>query len=140
MIKRNVLLTLIILTPCLWACIVDTAITILHQSNEYWKGDLTKANEANPLGSVAMRNHPSGIFVLTLAWFIFIGVVGYFLPARFLRMFSLAIVMGHTVGAATWLIKFYGFWYVIILVIVNAVLYISMDEVYRKKSLLVTNL
>jgi hypothetical protein len=140
MIKRNVLLTLVILAPCFWACIVDTAVTVLHQSSEYWKGDLTKANEANPLGSVAMRNHPSGIFVLTLAWFILIGVVGYLLPITLLRIFSLAIVMGHTVGAATWLMKFYGFWYVIILVIVNAVLYISMDEVYRKKLRLVTNL
>lgn len=47
---------LILLVTALWTSIFDIAITIIHQSKQYWEGDLSKANEGNPIGVLFMRN------------------------------------------------------------------------------------
>ncbi|MDD3723522.1 MAG: hypothetical protein PHW92_13735 [Lutibacter sp.] len=50
--KREKLLALI---PVLWASFFDITITIIHQPKEYWNGNLTAANEANPIGNFMMK-------------------------------------------------------------------------------------
>ena len=40
----------ILLLPSYWVCIFDILITIGNQSKQYWNGDLSMANEGNPIG------------------------------------------------------------------------------------------
>jgi hypothetical protein len=72
---------LILLIPALWASVFDTVITVVHQSKEYWGGDLKEANEANPIGALFMKYHVSGLFILSALWWILIGCFGL-LPTK----------------------------------------------------------
>ena len=124
--------------PAYWAAIFDVAITIIHQPKEYWDGNLGKANEGNPFGAYMMANHVSGIFVISAIWLVIIGVVGYFLPPKFARVFLLFVLMVHTWGASTWISNHYGFWYVMAFVLFNSVLfYITQDVIQQERE--VTN-
>ncbi len=60
------------LIPAFWSCLFDVAMTIIHQSPEYWQGNLNRANEGNPIGNLFMKNHASGIFVITAIWLLII--------------------------------------------------------------------
>ncbi|HEY3402455.1 MAG TPA: hypothetical protein VGK59_03650 [Ohtaekwangia sp.] len=123
-----------LMIPAFWASLFDIGITIGHQSQEYWSGNLTSANEANPIGSFFMTSHVSGIFVISLLWLVLIGLLGYYLPRKLSRIFLLFVLMVHSVGASTWLLSNYGFWYVILLMMTNAVLfYVIEDMVFRSK-------
>jgi hypothetical protein len=93
--KRQTWLSLI---PAYWAALFDIVITIVHQPDEYWQGNLTKANEANPFGAYIMANHVSGIFVISFIWLIIIGVVGRLLPYKFARVFLLFVLIAHSWG------------------------------------------
>jgi hypothetical protein len=124
---------LILMIPAFWACLFDTSITIAHQSAEYWSGDLTSVNEANPIGSFFMTNHVSGIFVISILWLVLIGLLGYYLPRKVSRIFLLFVFMVHSVGASTWLLQNYGFWYVIVFVLINAVLFYRIEDVVAKQ-------
>ena len=124
---------LIILIPAYWACLFDEAITIVHQPAAYWNGDLSMANEANPIGAILMKNHVSGIFLISILWLILIGIIGYFLPIRLLKTFALFVLISHTWGGASWISQLYGFWYVIIFVLANSILFVKMDEIYAQR-------
>ena len=78
---------LLLLIPALWTSIFDVTITVIYQSKEYWDGDLTKANEGNPIGALFMKNHVSGLFVISGLWIITIGLLGYFLPRQARKIF-----------------------------------------------------
>ena len=80
MTKQEKLLSLI---PALWASLLDSVITIVHQPKEYWNGNLNIANEANIIGNFMMKQHVSGIFIVCGLWLILIGIVGYFLPKKY---------------------------------------------------------
>lgn len=121
-----------LLIPALWASLFDIAITIIHQSAEYWKGNLSKANEANPIGKLFMEHHTSGLFVLSALWIGVIILLGYFLPARLARIFLLFCVMAHSFGASTWISRHYGFWYVMIFILFNSILYCTIDQIADK--------
>jgi hypothetical protein len=124
---------LTLLLPAFWACIFDETITIVKQKAEYWSGNLNAANEGNPIGAAFMQYHVSGIFVISAIWPILIGVIGLYLPARFLKIFVLFVVMIHTWGASTWISHYYGFLYVIIFVAANSVFFIKMEEIYSEQ-------
>lgn len=118
------------LIPAYWACLFDETMTIINQPAAYWKGDLTKANEANPIGATLMKNHVSGLFLISFAWLIVIGVTGYFLPERFLKTFALVILIAHTSAAIGWITTHYGYWYSIVFIVINSVLFIRFEKVY----------
>jgi len=121
---------MILLLPAFWACLFDETITIVKQKADYWNGNLNTANEGNPIGAAFMHYHVSGIFVISAFWLLLIGIIGIYLPTRFLKTFTLFIVMIHTWGASTWFSHYYGFWYVIIFVAVNSVFFIKAEEIY----------
>lgn len=123
---------LLLLIPALWVSMFDIIITIIHQPAEYWNGDLSSANEGNPIGALFMENHISGLFVISALWLILIGVLGYFLPRSIGRVFLLFCVIAHSFGASTWLSNRYGFWYVMIFILMNSVLYISIEQRVHK--------
>lgn len=72
---------LLLLIPALWASIFDIFITTAYQNPDYWAGDLTKANEGNPIGAWFMSQHVSGLFIISAFWVILIGVLGYYLQS-----------------------------------------------------------
>ena len=119
---------LTLLMPAIWTCIVDVALTTIHQPEEYWTGNLDAGNEANPIGRLFMRNHVSGFFIISAAWLILIVVLGYYLPRAISRIFLLFVVLAHSVGASTWLLNRYGYWSVIIFVLFNAILFCVVED------------
>ena len=123
--KREKLLALI---PALWASLFDAIITIKGQSEEYWDGNLNMVNEANPIGNFMMKQHVSGIFVICGLWLILIGILGYYLPKKIARVFLLFVLMAHSWGASTWISMEYGFWFVMILILFNSILFYKIDD------------
>lgn len=119
---------LFFLVPALWTSLFDITITIIHQPKEYWNGDLTKANEGNPIGAMFMENHVAGLFIISGSWVFIIGVLGYFLPRQISKIFLLFCVIAHSFGASTWLSGRYGFWYAIAFILFNSVLYCVIDN------------
>lgn len=124
--------------PALSAAIIDIAITVIHQAPEYWAGNLSKANEGNPIGNLMMKNHVSGIFVISGIWLILIGLLGYHLPRKSSRIFLTFAVIAHSYGASTWISPRYGFWWAMALIAFNTITYILIEESNKSKSSLLT--
>ncbi|WP_460936718.1 hypothetical protein [Spirosoma humi] len=122
----------LLLIPAYWACLFDETVTILNQPAAYWRGNLKAGNEANPIGAVLMRNHVSGIFLISFAWLVAIGVIGYMLPEKFFKTFALIILMAHTSAAISWITPHYGFWYSITFIILNSVAFVQVDKTYSQ--------
>ncbi|HAI41224.1 MAG TPA: hypothetical protein DCM40_25510 [Maribacter sp.] len=123
--KKNKLFSLI---PALWASLFDAVITISHQSEEYWNGNLNMANEGNPIGAFIMKSHSSGIFILCGLWLILIGILGFYLPKKISKIFLLFVLMVHTWGASSWILNEYGFWLIIIFILFNAILFYQIQD------------
>lgn len=124
---------LLLLIPALWASIFDIFITTAYQTPDYWAGDLAKAKEGNPIGNWFMSQHVSGLFIISAFWVILIGVLGYYLPSKFRKIFLLFCLMAHSYGASTWLNVFFGFWSLIVFIFFNSVLYILIQDYVKKK-------
>ena len=128
--KREKLLALI---PALWASLFDAIITITHQPKEYWNGNLNLANEANDIGNFMMKQHVSGIFIVCGVWLILIGILGYYIPEKYSRIFLLFVLIAHSFGASTWLSYNYGFWTSIVFILFNAILFYKVEDLINKK-------
>jgi hypothetical protein len=128
--KREKILALI---PALWASLFDTVITITHQPKEYWNGNLNLANEANDIGNFMMKQHVSGIFIVCGVWLILIGILGYYIPKKYSRIFLLFVLIAHSFGASTWLSYNYGFWTSIVFILINAILFYKVEDLINKK-------
>lgn len=131
---------LLLLIPALWTSIFDITITVIHQSKDYWDGDLTKANEGNPIGALFMKNHVSGLFIISGLWIIAIGFLGYFLPPLIRKIFLLFCVIAHSFGASTWLSSRHGFWYAITFILFNSILYCVIDNSVDKQKMHTTKI
>jgi hypothetical protein len=129
--KKNRVLKLI---PAYFASIIDITITIANQAPEYWKGDLSKANEGNPIGGTLMKMDVSGIFIISGLWLLIIGPLGYHLPNKLSSIFLLFVLVAHSFGAATWVSPRYGFWITMLLILVNSIIYILVND-YTEKQL-----
>lgn len=120
--------------PAYWAALFDIIITITHQHPDYWKGNLDKANEGNPIGAYMMGHHVSGIFVISFIWLVIIGLAGRFLPQKYSRIFLLFVLIVHSWGASSWLSLYYGFWPVIVFTLFNAILFYTVEDLVRLKA------
>ncbi|WP_421920068.1 hypothetical protein [Marinifilum sp.] len=129
--KKEKLLALI---PALWVSLFDTIITILGQSNEYWNGNLSMANEGNPIGNFMMKNHVSGIFIVCGLWMILIGILGYYLPRKASRIFLLFVLLAHSWGASSWISMKFGFWPIMVFILFNAILFYKIEDIIGKKN------
>jgi len=124
---------LLLLIPALWASIFDILITTYFQNPDYWKGDLSKATEGNPIGAWFMSQHVSGLFIISVFWIILIGVLGYYLPAKLRKIFLLFCVIAHSYGGSSWLTVFSGFWSLIVFIFFNTVLYCLIEDYVNKE-------
>ena len=98
--KKEKILALI---PALWASLFDAVITIVHQPKDYWNGNLNAANEANDIGNYMMKQHVSGLFIVCGIWLILIGILGFYIPKKYSRIFLLFVLIAHSFGASSWL-------------------------------------
>lgn len=121
------------LIPALWTSLFDIVMTICGQPDEYWNGNLTKANEANPIGHFVMNNHVSGLFIISALWIIIIVLLGYYLPKKLSKVFLLFVFIAHSVGASSWILKvtFTGFLFFILF---NAILYVVIEDTISKSN------
>ncbi len=123
---------LLIFIPAFIACIIDLIVTVINQPTNYWLNNLKSVNEANPLLNYFMKHSILGIFVVTFIWLILIAFTVLFTPINISKLICLSIIIGNSWGASTWIIKYYGFNFVIALFIINAGLFIFFDEQMRK--------
>lgn len=126
------------LIPVLWASVFDIFITTVYQPKEYWQGNLSIANEGNPIGALFMKHHVSGLFVISGIWLILIVLLGYHLPRKFSRVFLLFALIAHSFGASTWLSMHWGFASTMFFILFNSILYLAVDEYVRKIEVLRT--
>lgn len=122
------------LAPALIASLIDITITIVHQPEEYWEGNLDKANEGNPIGATFMANHVSGIFTISGIWIILIIVLGYYLPMKISRYFLLFTLIAHSYGASTWISPRYGYWSAMVLILFNTTTYLVAHDILNSRT------
>jgi hypothetical protein len=120
------------LIPALWASILDITLTICGQPSAYWNGNFKVANERNPIGAFVMSNHVSGLFVISGIWIALIVLLGYYLPRKISRIFLLFVLIANSWGASSWIAKDYWFVGSLALFLINAILYILIDEMSTK--------
>ena len=105
-------------------------MTLGGQTAEYWNGRRYSANEANPWFFSLLSSHPAVFAGGTLLWIgIFVSLI-VLLPRRWSMILAVAIVLGHTWGAASWLGRFgaAGYWATLGLFLVSAVLLVDSWE------------
>jgi len=120
MMRRKLLLCV----PPFVLCMLDQLITLFGQSSEYWKGRYSVANEVNPLFNWLLRQHPLAFEAGIAAWVIVFCSVILSAPRRVAMTISIAIVLGHTWGAATWLSMMppFGYWITLALFLTSAII------------------
>jgi len=103
-------------------CMIDQGITLQLQSPEYWAGDYSQANEANPWFNWLLRQHPLYFEVGILLWVAVFTLAVVFLPRLLAMIGCVAIVLGHTWGACTWLLWMpFGYWMVLLMFLMGAI-------------------
>ena len=126
---------LLLCVPPLVLCAIDQTITLAGQSSSYWSGNYADANEVNPLFNWLLQQHPLAFEAGILAWILLFGAVIMVLPRRAAMAASIAIVLGHTWGTATWLcLKIHhGYWIALGLFLASAIVIVLTWEKYCGK-------
>ncbi|PKQ61971.1 hypothetical protein BZG02_13605 [Labilibaculum filiforme] len=122
---------LVAVIPAVWVCLFDVIITLVYQPAEYWSGDLSLANEANPIGAFVMKYHTSGLFILSALWLGLIVLLGYYLPKKWASIFLLFVFIAHCFGGASWVNIHFGFWAVMLFFLFNSILYHRIDTLVK---------
>jgi len=109
--------TLMCLGPASFAAF-DGTITLLGQRAEYWNG-YAAVQEFNPLAYVLLQWHPAVFAIGIIIWIAFFTVMIHKLPIRYAPIVAFSIMLGHALGAATWLLQYrFGVLYVLLLFVV----------------------
>jgi hypothetical protein len=84
-------------------CCLDYALTLLGQPGAYWQGDPSAVNEASP---EVHRLLTIGVFASALGvvlWTVVVAGLLALLPRPAALFLTLAVTIGHTVCATTWI-------------------------------------
>ncbi len=100
-----------------WMCagpvamvVVDAALTLRGQAPEYWGGDYSFVREDNPIACRFLELHPL-VFVLgVVLWTVLFTAAIHRLPMAWARVVAFGVMLGHAVGAATWLLRWRFGW------------------------------
>ena len=108
-------------------CLLDQSVTLAYQPAQYWAGDYLQAQEACPPFRWLLQSHPLAFEAGVAIWIAAFAVVIFALPRRAARTVALALVIGHTWGASSWIHEFVpaGYWVVIALFIGSAALTVA---------------
>ena len=90
--------------PPLAFAVLDGSLTLAGQSAEYWGGAYTRVDEASPTFHHLLAAHPLAFAGGMLGWMaVFVGII-LLLPDTLALVVCIAVTLGHTVGAAPWVI------------------------------------
>jgi hypothetical protein len=90
---------------------LDSTLTLAGQSAQYWGGAYGQVNEASPTFHQLLAIHPLAFVAGSLGWMaVFVGLI-LLLPDTLALIGSFVTTMGHTVGAATWVLWRYHYGY-----------------------------
>ncbi len=105
-------------------CLADVGLTLQGQPAEYWQGEYRVANEANPLPHFFLEWHPLAFAGLALAWIAVFAIVILILPRRWALCTCLAVIVGHTIGTLSWLLRNrpFGPWFAVLFLVTVVVL------------------
>jgi hypothetical protein len=123
-----------------WLCgvpaaliVADVCLTLRGQPAAYWAGHYERAVELNPPACWALRQHPLLFAAGGLLWLVATSALVLFLPRRLARGTALALVLGHTAGAASWLARDGGAgWGLAVLLF--ALAYLLLDWSWRQEA------
>ena len=119
---------LLAIVPALWAIFFEAVITIVHQSEEYWNGILNMAYDGYSIGSLLEKKYVPETFISCVLTMIIIGVLGYYLPRKVSRVLLLFMIIDCSWVALGWISKYYGFWFVILFILFNSVLFYFIED------------
>ena len=89
--------------PAMIFCVVDLTLTLFGQSADYWAGDYSKADERSPTFEHLLQISPLADVAGTAVWIgVFVGII-LLLPDILTLIVSIAVTLGHVVGACTWI-------------------------------------
>ena len=92
--------------PAMIFCVLDTTLTLVRQSAQYWGGDYSQADERSPTFEHLLRISPLVDVAGTVVWIgVFVGII-LLLPDILALIVSIAVTLGHAVGACTWVWEF----------------------------------
>ena len=98
------------LPPALLA-LFDAALTLFGQSAAYWAGNYAQVNEQSPTFHQLLATHPLAFTAGLVAWVLVFSGLILLLPQTLAMTASIAVAIGHTWGATTWLIYRFEFGY-----------------------------
>jgi hypothetical protein len=100
--------------------LIDAAVTLFGQSLDYWDGYAT-VREDNPVAYAFLRFHPLVFAIGTAIWISLFTAAIHVLPMALARVVAFVVMLGHAIGASTWLIRWrFGIvWVLVFLVLVR---------------------
>jgi hypothetical protein len=84
-------------------CALDFGLTLYGQSPSYWSGNYADVNELSPSFAAYLAIHPLAFVGAGLLWIVIFSAMIALLPEILALTVSIAVVIGHMGGAATWL-------------------------------------
>jgi hypothetical protein len=118
--------------PPLVLCLADQIVTLRAQPQEYWTGLYHMAQEGAPHGYWLFSQHPLAYIAAAAGYMVAFSLVILALPRRLAETASIALVLGHAWGTATWLYHDLSYWCVLLLYFLSAALIVfalAMSEV-----------
>lgn len=114
--------------------VIDFSLTLRGQSPAYWQGNHNMVNEILPLFAWGLRHGPIVFLLVCLLWVLVLSALIVVVPDIVSQVLSLALVIGHTWGAMTWLAYrlLVEYYLCILLFVLSAVLFISAQAKWRK--------
>jgi hypothetical protein len=89
--------------PPLAACILDVSFTLAGQRPEYWAGNYSAFDEANPVAAWFMQLHPLAFLGLIVVWAILFCLIIACWENSGTVVIAFVLTLSHSVGAGTWL-------------------------------------
>jgi hypothetical protein len=90
---------------------LDGALTLAGQSGRYWAGNYGQVNELSPTFHQLLSYHPLAFTAGWLAWVLVFCSMILLMPQTLALTTSIAVTLGHTWGATTWLLYRFHYGY-----------------------------
>lgn len=97
-----------IVVPPILLCILDLSLTLYGQSSSYWLGNYQDVNEVSPSFRRYLMMHPLVFAGMGMVWIGIFSTLIAIMPEKVGMTVSIAVMMGHMGGAATWLVYRFG--------------------------------
>jgi hypothetical protein len=85
-------------------CAIDVGVTIAYQPDRYWRESYRFAHDATPLAQWLLEIGPAAMVAGASVWILAFWATLCRLRFDAARMVALAILLGHALGASTWLV------------------------------------